>query len=154
MLKEKIQGELVSAMKEKNEVRVSTLRMLIAAMRNKEIEKRPLRQDSGQAALTDDDLLAVVQSEIKKRSDAIADYTRGGRPELAEKEASEKTILETYLPEQLSDDALDALVGEAIAESNATSAKDFGAVMGALMPKVKGKAEGKRVSEAVKKKLG
>lgn len=152
-LKEKIQTDLVAAMKNKEELKLSTLRMLTSAIRNKEIEKRPLRQDPGQAVLTDDDLLAIVASEIKKRSDAIADYEKGGRPELAQKEKEEKTILEVYLPAQLFDAELAALVAAAIKETGATTQKDFGAVMKALMPKVKGKAAGNKVSDAVKKQL-
>ncbi len=145
-IKEKLQNDLVAAMKSKEELRLSTLRMLMSAIRNKEIEKRP-------GVLTDDDVLTVVASEVKKRTDAIADYTKGGRLELAEKEQTEKTILESYLPKQLSDAELAAFVDAAIKESGATTQKDFGLVMKLLMPKVKGKAAGNKVSDEVKQRL-
>ncbi|MDO8581471.1 MAG: GatB/YqeY domain-containing protein [bacterium] len=145
-IKEKIQVDLIAAMKKKEELKLSTLRMLISAIRNKEIEKRPV-------VLTDDDVLAVVASEVKKRADAITDYTKGERPELAQKEQSEKKFLEIYLPAQLSDTELATLVDAAIKESGATTQKDFGAVMKALMPKVKGKAPGNKISDCVKQRL-
>ncbi|MBI4281722.1 GatB/YqeY domain-containing protein, partial [Candidatus Uhrbacteria bacterium] len=145
-LKEKLQADLITAMKGKEELKLSTLRMLTSAIRNKEIEKRP-------AVLTDDDMLTVVASEVKKRTDAITDYTKGGRPELAQKENTEKMILESYLPAQLSSAELSTLVSAAIKESSATAQKDFGAVMKLLMPKVKGKAPGNAVSDLVKKHL-
>ncbi len=145
-LKEKLLADTIAAMKQKDELKLSTLRMLTSAMRNKEIEKRP-------ASLTDDDMLAVITSEVKKRTDAVADYEKGGRPELAQKEKAEKIILKAYLPAQLSPAELTALVQTAIKESGATSQKDFGAVMKLLMPKVKGKAPGNAVSDCVKQSL-
>lgn len=146
MLKEKIQTDLIAAMKSKEALKLSTLRMLTSAMHNKEIEKHP-------TALTDDEVFSVVVSEVKKRTDAITDYTKGGRLELAQKEKDEKIILEAYLPAQLSDTELAALVDTAIKESGATTQKDFGAVMKLLMPKVKGKTAGNAASAAVKARL-
>lgn len=148
-LKEKLHADLVAAMKNKEELKLSTLRMLTAAIRNKEITKR----QGNKPELSDEEILDVITSEVKRRNDAIADYEKGGRPELAQKENEEKIILAAYLPAQLSDTALAALVDAAIKESNATSAKDFGAVMKILMPNVKGKAPGNKVSDYVKQRL-
>ncbi len=145
-LKEKIQTDLVSAMKSKEELKLSTLRMLTAAIKNKEIEKHP-------TPLTDDEVLSVITSEVKKRTDATLDYTKGGRPELAQKENEEKKILESYLPAHLSDAELAILVDAAIKDGNATTQKDFGAVMKILMPKVKGKTSGNTVSDLVRQRL-
>ena len=145
-LKEKIQSDMIVAMKRKEELKLSTLRMLTATIRNKEIEKRP-------TPLSNEDIVTIVQSEIKKRNDAIVDYEKGGRPELAKKEKDEKTILEAYLPAQLSDAELATLVDAAVKENGASSAKDFGAVMKVLMPKVKGKAPGNKVSDLLKQRL-
>src|SRR5919109_728728 len=100
--------------------------------------------------LEDADIVAVVGTLIKQRRDSAAQYTAGGRPELAKNENDEIKILEAFLPRQLTDDELAALVQEAIAASGAKGPKEMGGVMKALMPKVAGKAEGKRVSEAVK----
>ena len=124
---------------------LSTLRMLIAAARNKEIT---LRKD-GQAELTDEQIIEVVASEIKKRKDSVEAYTAGGRQELADKESAEIKILEKYLPEQMSDSELEKVVKEVIAGG----ATDFGRAMGQVMGKVKGKADGNKVGEMVKKLL-
>ena len=146
MLKEKIQADLIAAMKAKEAARLSTLRMLTAAIKNKEIEKHPIPS-------TDDEVLSVIASEVKKRTDAVLDYTKGGRPELAQKENEEKKILESYLPAQLTDAELAILVDATIQASNATKKKDFGAVMKILMPKVKGKTSGNTVSDLVRQRL-
>jgi uncharacterized protein len=145
-LRETIQQNTITAMKAKDAARLETLRMLAAAIQTREIADRTKK-------LTDDDILAIVKSEVKKRSDAAEDYTKGGRPELAEKERAEITILEGYLPAQLSDEAIGTYVAEAIAETGASSAQQFGDVMKALMPKIAGRADGKRVSAVVKQTL-
>lgn len=142
---EKINQDLKQAMRDKQAEVLSTLRMLIAVMRNKEIT---LRQ-GGAAELTDEQAQEVVASEIKKRRDAVDAYTSGGRPELAAKESAEIKILEKYLPAQLSDQELEKVVQEVIAGG----ATDFGRVMGQVMAKVKGKADGAKVGEIVKKLL-
>jgi uncharacterized protein YqeY len=104
-------------------------------------------------ALEDADVIQVVGTLIKQRKDSAAQYTAGGRPELAKNENEEIAILEAFLPRQLTDDELSSLVQEAIAASGAKGPKEMGGVMKALMPKVAGKAEGKRVSDAVKAAL-
>lgn len=144
-LLEQINQDLVSAMKGKNAEATSVLRMLIAAIRNKEIT---IRKD-GAAKLSDEQVLEVIGSEVKKRRDSIAAYTAGGRQELADKENSEIKILEKYLPEQMSDSELEKVVQEIIA----SGAIEFGKIMGQAMAKVKGKADGGKVGEIVKKLL-
>ena len=145
MLAERIDSEMKDAARAKDARRLNTLRMLKSAMKYREIE-------TGKA-LEDADVIGVVGTLIKQRRDSAAQYTAGNRPELAANENEEIKILEAFLPRQLSDDELSALVQEAIAASGAKGPRDMGGVMKALMPKVQGKAEGKRVSEAVKSAL-
>jgi hypothetical protein len=144
-LLEQINQDLKQAMLKKEVEILSTLRMLIAAIRNKEIT---LRKD-GEAELSDEQVLEVISSEVKKRRDSIEAYISGGRQELADKENSEIKILEKYLPEQMSDEELEKVVKEVIA----TGADNFGKVMGQVMSRVKGKADGGKVGEMVKKLL-
>lgn len=144
-LLEQINQNLKEAMKSKDAETLSVLRMLIAAARNKEIT---LRKD-GQAELSDEQIIEVVASEIKKRRDSAEAYHNGGRPELADKENSEIKILEKYLPEQLSDEELEKIVQEVVA----SGADNFGKVMGQVMARAKGKADGNKVGEIVKKLL-
>jgi len=120
-------------------IRLSTIRLLNADIKNVEIMKK--------AELTDEEVIAVIQRQIKSRKDSIEQYGKGGRRDLVEKEEKEAAVLLDYLPEQLSDEELKTLVEEAIRETGATSPKDMGKVMRALMPRVKGKAEGGRVSK-------
>jgi uncharacterized protein YqeY len=145
MLSERIDTELKQAAKAQEKRRLGTLRMLKSAMKYREIE-------TGKA-LEDADIVDVVGTLIKQRRDSAAQYTAGGRPELADNENEEIKILEAFLPRQLADDELAALVQEAIAAAGAKGPREMGGVMKALMPKVAGKAEGKRVSEAVKAAL-
>jgi uncharacterized protein YqeY len=142
MLAERIDKEMKEAARAKDKRRLGTLRMLKSAMKYREIE--------ASKTLEDPDIVAVVGTLIKQRRDSAAQYTAGGRPELAQNENEEIKILEAFLPRQLTDDELAALVQEAIAASGAKGPKEMGAVMKALMPKVAGKAEGKRVSDAVR----
>ncbi len=143
-------------MKERRTEELSTLRMLIAAMRNKEISLRPAfaeasagRQD-GRAELTDGQITEVISSEIKKRRDSVEAYQQGKRQDLVDKETHEIKILEKYLPAQLNDEELEKIIKEIIA----AGVQDFGKVMGRAMAKVKGKADGNRVGALVKKLLG
>ncbi|TMA27237.1 MAG: GatB/YqeY domain-containing protein [Deltaproteobacteria bacterium] len=144
-LSERIDKEMKDAARAQEKRRLSTLRMLKSAMKYREIETGKTLEDA--------DVVAVVGTLIKQRRDSAAQYTSGGRPELARNENEEIVILEAFLPRQLTDDELAALVQEAIAASGAKGPKEMGAVMKALMPKVAGKAEGKRVSDAVKSAL-
>jgi uncharacterized protein YqeY len=145
MLAERIDQEMKTAARAQEKLRLGTLRMLKSAMKYREIELGK--------ALEDAEIVAVVGTLIKQRRDSASQYTAGGRPELAQTENEEIKILEAFLPRQLTDDELSALVQEAIAASGAKSPREMGVVMKALMPKVQGKAEGKRVSDAVRLEL-
>jgi uncharacterized protein len=162
-LKQQIQSGASEALKAKDAFSLPVLRMALAAITSKEKEKRykaskekPELQEEEllkQSELSDDDIIAVLSSEIKKRRDAIALYEQGNRPELAEQEKKEITVLQNYLPEQLSQDALKKLVQKAIEKTGAKEMKDMGKIMAELMPKVKGKADNSEISKMVKELL-
>ena len=145
-LKERIDADLKDAMRSKDELGTSVLRMLKSAVKYKEVEP-------GGHALEDGGVLAVIQTLIKQRRDSVEQFRAGGRTDLADKEEKEIAKLQSYLPAQMSPDELRAEVRAAIAQEGAKSPKDMGAVMKALLPKVQGRAEGKAVSEAVKAEL-
>jgi hypothetical protein len=145
-LKERIDADLKDAMRSKDELGTSVLRMLKSAVKYKEVEP-------GGQALEDGGVLAVIQTLIKQRRDSVEQFRAGGRTDLAEKEEKEIVRLQSYLPAQMSPDELRAEVRAAITQVGAKSPKDMGAVMKALLPKVQGRAEGKAVSEAVKAEL-
>ena len=138
---ERIRTDEREAMKAGDRQRASALRLVVDA----------LQQD---AKLGKGDDVAVLQRERKKRLEAAEAYREGGRDEQAQSEQAEAELIEAYLPEQLSDDELDALIAAAVEETGATEQRQMGQVMAALMPKVGGRADGKRVSEAVRKRLG
>jgi uncharacterized protein YqeY len=146
MLREKIATDMRDAMKAREQARVATLRMLMAAVKNTEVEK--LHE------LSDDEVLEVVAREAKRRRESIEAFEKGGRKDLVDKETAELSVLEAYLPDRLSDDELASLVDQAIAETGATTPKQMGEVMKALMPKIRGRADGGQVSALVKSKLG
>jgi uncharacterized protein YqeY len=148
MLLEKINQDFKKALSEKDEVKVSTLRMLKTAIHNLEIELRPKKKE-----LTDELILEVISREIKRRKEAIEAYEKGNRLDLAEKEKKELEILSLYLPEQLSDDKIREIVRAKIAELGASSPQDFGKVMGVVTKETKGKAEGSKVAAIVKEEL-
>lgn len=147
MLSQTIRDQLNESMKEKNEVKTSTLRMLISTIKYFEIAKGRDYQ------ATDQDVLDTIQKEVKKRRESIDMYTRGNRPELAEKEQQELDILAAYLPKQMGEDEIRTLVKDAISKTGATSIQDIGKVMGALMPQTKGKADGSLVGKIVREEL-
>lgn len=148
MLKDTIQEELKSAMLAKDENKLSTVRMLKSALQYFEIQKGGAGYEA-----TDEDVLEVVGREIKKRKESIEMFEKGGRQELADKEKGELQILESYLPEQLSEGDVRSLVDKAITETHASQISDMGKVMGYLSPKIKGKADGGFVSGLVREKL-
>ncbi len=152
-LKEKIQQDLKESLKAKEELRSSVLRLLLASMLNKEKGNRYRSGKEEDAKLTEDEILEVVASEVKKRREAAAEYEKGGRPELADKEKKELEILQKYLPEQMSEEEIRKLVLEAAKKAGASGPKDMGKVMAELMPKVKGRADGALVSKIVKEEL-
>ena len=144
---DRISQDIASAMRAKDQLRLGALRMAKAALMNREVERgRPLDDAESQQ---------VVASLIKQRRDSIEQFRRGGREDLAEKEAAEIATLETYLPAPLDQAALERLVDEAIAETGASGGKDLGRVMKAVMPKLAGQTvDGKAVNEIVRRKLG
>jgi len=158
MLKDKINEDFKAAFKEKKEGEVSVLKMLKAAVLNKEKEKQfqlgKAGEDAAQAALTDDDVIAVVSAEVKKLRDAIALFEQGGRADLAAQNKKEIEVLMRYLPAQLGEDEIKKIVADAIAQAGAATAKDMGKVMGILMPKIKGRADSGLVGKLVKEALG
>lgn len=145
VLLEKIDGDLKAAMKSKDEVRLRTLRMLKSDLIYKSKER--------EGNLTDEDILAVMISAAKRRSEAIEEYRRGGRDDLVAEESAEFEIIKEFLPDQLSTEELKELVDGAIADADASSIKDLGAVMKLVMPEIKGRADGKAVNIAVREKL-
>jgi uncharacterized protein len=145
-LKEQIIADLTAAMKARDAARTSTLRMLKAAMVNRQIEKG--------GELDEEELMKLLRSQAKQRRDSVEQYEKGGRQDLVDKERAEIEIIEGYLPQAASQEEIDQAVAAAIAETGATSIKEMGAVMKAVMPRLAGKnADGRAVSETVKKKL-
>lgn len=146
-LVEQVDKDLVAAMKAKEELRLSVLRMMKTALK--------LKQTETGKALDDAQAVAVFRTLVKQRHDSVEAFRKGGRDELADKEAAEIRILEAYLPAAASEEEIDAAVTAAIAETGAAGPKDIGKVMKAAMARLAGKnAEGKRVNEKVKAKLG
>ena len=146
-LNERIASDITAAMKAKDASRLSALRMLKAAVMNKEVEKG--------RTLEDPEVLQVIASLVKQRRDSIEQFANAGRTDLVEKETGEVAVLEHYLPPAVPPEEIDAAVAAAIAEAGATSPKDMGKVMKAVMPKLAGKnVDGKAVNEAVRRKLG
>ena len=145
----KIKEELNVAVKSNDEIVRSTLRMLLAVMINKEKEKN-YKEDR---SLTEEEKIDIISSEAKKRREAIIEYEKGNRQDLADKEKLELEVLQKYLPEQLSKEEIKDMVSQVVEETGAETMQDIGKVMSALMPKVKGKADGSLVSEIVKELL-
>jgi uncharacterized protein YqeY len=146
-LKERLVSDLTAAMKAKDAARLSTLRMVKASVMNREIEKG--------SDLTDEELTKAMQSLVKQRRDSIEQYEKAGRQELADKERAEIEVIESYLPQAASREAIERAVVEAISETGATSMREMGAVMKAAQARLAGQsADGRTVSEIVKAKLG
>ena len=143
---DRIQQDQKTALKARERERVSALRLLSSELTNKRIE---LGRD-----LTDDDAIAVLTRALKQRRESEEQFVKGGRPELAAKEAAEAEVIRAYLPEPIAEDELSRMIDAAIAETGATSMRDMGAVMGRLMPELKGRADGSIVSARVKERLG
>lgn len=141
-LLEQIGSDFKDAMKAKDELRLSTLRMARADLKNKEIEKR--------GPLTDEDAVSVIKTMVKRYKDALADFEKAGRGDLAEKQRAEIAILEAYLPAQMPDEEIEAVVREVMGEMEEGTA-DIGKVMGGVMKKIAGRADGNRVRAMVQK---
>ncbi|WP_205718251.1 GatB/YqeY domain-containing protein [Actinomadura sp. WMMA1423] len=146
-LKEKLETDLSSAMKARDELRTRTLRMALTAVKNEEVAGKQSR------TLSDDDVVKVLAREAKKRREAATAFGDAGREEQAQAERDEGEVLERYLPAQLSDEELAALVADAIAETGAAGPRAMGQVMKSVNPKVAGRAEGGRVAAEVKRQL-
>lgn len=163
MLKQQIQDDTKNALKSGDSFSLGVLRMALSAINAKEKEKRYKisKEDSEikeqelmqSAALTEDEIISVISSEIKKRKDAIVLYEKGNRPELAEQEKKEIEVLQKYLPEQLSQTELRKLIEQAIEKTGAKEVKDMGKIMADLMPKVKGRADNSEISKMIKELL-
>lgn len=145
-LKRKAREEMTAALKAGERVRLGALRMLVAAITNREKE---LRRE-----LSDDEVRDVAAKEVKKRLESIEAFESAGRLELAEKERAEREVLEPYAPEQLDEAAVDAMIDEALADTGATSMKEMGKVMGVVMGKAKGAVDGTVVQRKVRERLG
>lgn len=146
MLIDRIAQELKDAMKAREEQRVSTLRMLSSALKNKKIEL--------QHELTEEEVLAVIQKQLKGLTDAAVQFEAGGRADLATQAHAEIVILTPYVPAQMSDEELEVCVKKIIAQTGASSKSDMGKIMGALMPVIAGRADGARARALVEKHLG
>jgi len=144
-LKEQINDDIKNAMKEKNVEKRDALRLLSSAMKQIEVDERK--------ELTDEEVIKIIQKQVKQRNDSMAQYREAGREDLYEKEAAEAAIFETYLPKQLSDDELESAIRTIIAETGAASMKDIGRVMGAASKTLGAQADGKRINECAKKIL-
>jgi hypothetical protein len=147
-LKGRLQADLTTAMKARDELTTATLRMLLTAVTTEQVAGSTARE------LSDDEVLRVVGREAKKRREAAEAFADAGRAEQAQRERDEETVLARYLPSQLDDAELAGLVSAAIAEAGATEARQLGQVMKLLTPRIAGRADGKRVSGEVRRQLG
>jgi uncharacterized protein YqeY len=147
-LKETIRTDLTAAMKARDEIRSSTLRMILTAITNAEVAGKQARE------LSDDEIIGVLSSEAKKRREAATAFADGGRSEQAAKETAEAAVIADYLPAQLSPEEISDLVARAIAQTGAADVKAMGKVMGVVTPQVKGRADGGAVAAEVRRQLG
>jgi uncharacterized protein YqeY len=145
-LKDRLTEDMKNAMRAGEKERLATIRLALAAIKQREVDER--------ISLDDTQVLAVLEKMIKQRREAITQFAAGKRPDLVAKENSEIVVIQAYLPAQLGEAELDSLIGEAIAASGATSVKDMGKVMAAVKPKVQGRADMGAVSARIKQKLG
>lgn len=144
-IKAGIQEDMKQAMRSQDKTKLMTIRLILSAIKQREVDDR--------VELTDDDVLAILNKMVKQRRDSLKQFETGGRQDLADKEAVEIEIIQTYLPEQLGDADLDKLIDAAIKASGAASAKDMGKVMAILKSEVQGRADFTSVSQKVKEKL-
>jgi hypothetical protein len=148
-LKDRISEDIKAAMKAKDKLRLETVRSIKKVL----LEEESTARGKGRDTLTEEEELAVLTRLSKQRKDAIAQYNDANREDLADKEAAELAIIEEYLPAQLSDEEVEAVIDELIAKTGASSAKDMGKVMGPAMKELKGRADGAKVQSMVKAKL-
>lgn len=145
LIKDKIQEDMKTAMRSQDKERLATIRLILAALKQREVDER--------IELTDEHILSILDKMIKQRRESIAQFEAGNRPELAEKEKAEIHVIQTYLPAQLSEAEITALIDASLQETGATSAKDMGKVMAILKPKLQGRADVGAVSNKVKERL-
>ena len=145
-LEQKITNDLKDSIKNKDRIRTSTLRMMIASMKNLAIEKKA-------EELEDQDVIKVLSKQVKQHNDSIESFKKGNRADLVEKETKELEILKSYLPQQLGEDKIEEIIKKVIAETGASSKSDFGKVMKLSMQELKGQADGKLVTSIVQKLL-
>lgn len=144
-LQQRLDDDLKAGMKSSDSLKTSVLRMVKAAIKNKQVEKRK--------ELSDEEIISVISTLTKQRRESIDLFSKGGREDLAEKERQELAILQLYLPDQLSPEDLDRIIMEAISESSAEGVKDIGKIMRLIMPRVQGAADGKVVNQRVRELL-
>jgi len=145
MLTDQIRTDFEIALRKKDEMAKSVLRLTLSVLKNKEIDKKE--------ALTDEEVMVVLQKEVKKRKESIEAFTQGNRPELVWREREELVVLDKYLPREMGAEELGKIVRETISQVGAKGSKDFGKAMGVVMGKIKGRIGGDRVAEEVKKAL-
>ena len=145
-LREQISQDMKSAMRDKDEARLSSIRMLWAAIQRREVDER--------ITLDDSQIIAVTEKQIRQSREAVEQFQKGNRPDLAEKENRDITVCSAYLPAQASDDEVEKLINEAITTTGAASIKDMGKVVGILKGKLQGRADMGKVSAKVKARLG
>jgi len=150
MLREKFKEDLVSAMREKNKIKTGTMRLIMAALKDRDIA---VRSKGNMDGIAEDEILSMLQTMIKQRRDSIALYKQGGRDELAEKETSEINIIEAFLPKQMDQDEMKAVIEQAIEKEEASGLKDMGRVMGFLKEEYNGQMDFASASGIVKEKL-
>ena len=144
-LRQRIESDMKAALRAKDKDRLGAIRLILAAVKQREIDER--------ITLTDTDILAVLDKMTKQRRDSIAQFEQAGRQELADKEAAEVAVIQAYLPAALSEAEIDAVIAEAITASGASSPQDMGKIMGLLKPRLQGRADMGLVSRKVKEKL-
>ncbi|EKD75262.1 MAG: hypothetical protein ACD_44C00190G0003 [uncultured bacterium] len=145
LIKEKIQEDMKSAMRSQEKDRLATIRLILAALKQREVDER--------IVLADEHVIAILDKMLKQRRESITQYEAGNRPDLVQKESDEIRIIQEYLPAQLSASEIESLIEAAIKETGASSARDMGKVMGILKPKVQGRADIASVSNKVKERL-
>lgn len=147
-LKEQLRSDLTAALKARDSLKASVIRMALTAITNAEVAGKEARE------LTDEDVIGVLSTEAKKRKEAAEAFDAGNRPELAQKERDEAKILAQYLPEQLSEEEISRIIADAISQTGATAMSDMGKVMGVVTPQTKGRADGAAIAAEVRKQLG
>lgn len=148
-LLERLNDDLKDAMRSRDDVRLRTIRSLRSALQSAEIARR----EGGAATLTDDEIAAVLQKQAKQRRESIAQFEQAGRDDLRQREVEELAVIEAYLPRQMDDDEIRAVVREVVAAAGAAGPGDIGKVMGPAMGRLRGKADGRRVQEIVRETL-